>query len=150
MVAWQYKRKDMLEWYKKFCYGLFYLFRDKIKSDVPYYATFMFTLFLFVSFIFGCESLIYILLKKGYQLNKFLVYGSVIIFAIPNYLIVFKNKDDFEKADKKLSYLTVTIISIFILVASLILVLLGGVRNKNSSSKPSAQTINLSVKPGSS
>jgi len=121
----------MLEWYKKFCCGIFSLLKEKAKSDVPFYATFMFTLFLFILIIFGTDSLIYLLLKTKYHLSRYLVFGLVFILAIPNYLLVFKDKKFLDFYDKKLSNLKVVLIILLIFFLSLISILIGGVRGAN-------------------
>jgi len=119
----------MLVGYKKFCCGIFYLLKDKAKSNIPFFATFMFTLFLFVLLIFGIDSLIYLLFKTTYYLSKFLMYGLVIIFAVPNYFYVFKDEKFLEYYHKRLPSLYVLAIVVFIFVGSLVLILQGGVRN---------------------
>ncbi len=121
----------MLNWYKKFCCGIFYLLKEKAKSDIPFFATFMFTVFLFVLILNGVESFIYILFKTQDQLSINLVYAYVFIFSIPNYLLVFKGKRFLEFYDNKLPHLRVVVILLLIFLSSLILILMGGVRNGN-------------------
>ncbi len=121
----------MLDRYKKFCCGIFFLLKEKAKSDIPFYATFMFTLFLFVLIVFGADSLIYILLKTKHQLNRFLVFGLIFIVAIPNYLLVFKDRKFLHFYDKKLSHLKVILIILLIFFSSLTSILIGGVRGTN-------------------
>ena len=121
----------MLVWYKKFCCGVFYLLKEKAKSDIPFFATFMFTLFLFVLVVFGADSIIYFLLKTNYQLSRYFMYGLVFVFAVPNYLIVFKNKKFLDFYDKKLPHLKVLLLILLIFFLSLSLILIGGVRNGN-------------------
>lgn len=121
----------MLDGYKKFCCGLFSLLKEKAKSDIPFYATFMFTLFLFVLIVFGGDSLIYLLLKSKHQLNRYFMFGLIFIVAIPNYLLVFKDKKFLDFYDKKLSHLKVTLIILLIFFLSLSLILIGGVRGTN-------------------
>ncbi len=118
----------MLDGYKKFCCGIFSLLKEKAKSDVPFYATFMFTLFLFVLIVFGTDSLFYLLLKTKYQLNRYLVFGLLFIVAIPNYLLVFKDKKFLDFYDKKFSHLKVTLFILLIFFLTLSLILIGGAR----------------------
>ena len=118
----------MLVWYKKFCCGIFYLLKEKANSDIPLFATFMFTLFLFVLVTFGIESLVYLLFKTEYNLNKYIVYLLVVIIAIPNYLYVFKNSKFLDFYTEKFALPKTIIIVLFIFLCSLILVLQGGVR----------------------
>lgn len=118
----------MLNWYKKFCCGIFYSLKEKAKSDVPFYATFMFTLFLFILIVFGIDSIIYLFLKTKYKLSGYFIYSLIITFAIPNYLIVFKNKKFLALYDMRLSYLKVLLIVGVIFFSSLLLILKGGVR----------------------
>jgi hypothetical protein len=121
----------MLQWYKRFCCGIFYLLKEKAKSDIPFFATFMFTLFLFVLIVYGADSLIAILLKTKYNVSRYLMFGLVFIVAIPNYLVVFKDNKFLDFYDKKLSHLKVIISILLIFVLSLGFVLMGGVRGSN-------------------
>jgi hypothetical protein len=118
----------MLVWYIKFCCGIFYLLRDSAKSDIPYFATFMFTLFLFVLSMSGIESLIYLLFKTKDYLSKFLMYGIVVMFAAPNYFYVFKDGKFLKYYHKKLPSSYVLAIVILIFVGSLVLILQAGPR----------------------
>ena len=118
----------MLKWYKKFCCGLFYLFKEKAKSDIPIYATFMFTLFLFVLIVFGADSLFYLMYDTKYKLSRYLVFGLIGIIAIPNYLFVFKDKKFLSFYEYKLSQQKVIILILLIFCLSLLLILNGGVR----------------------
>ena len=121
----------MLQFYKKFCCGIFYLLKVKAKSDIPFFATFMFTLFLFVLIVFGVDSLLHLLLKTKHQLSRYLVFSLIFIIAIPNYLFVFKDKLFLDFYDKKFSNLKVIVLILLIFSLSLILVLTGGVRGSN-------------------
>ena len=114
--------------YKKFCCGIFYLLKEKAKSDIPLFATFMFTLFLFVLLIFGLESLIYLLLKTQYYVSRYLVYLVVAFFAIPNYFFIFKDQKFLELYTEKLAWTKIITIVLLIFVCSLTLVLTAGVR----------------------
>jgi hypothetical protein len=102
--------------------------KDKAKSDIPFFATFMFTLFLFVLLIFGIESIVHFLLKTTFILSRYLVYLLVVVFAIPNYFYVFKDNKVLEYFDHKLSAFKTTAIILLIFVGSLVSILLGGVR----------------------
>ena len=121
----------MLEWYKKFCCGVFYLLKEKAKSDIPFFATFMYTLFLFLLILNGAESLILILFKTSDWLSRYVMYGLLFIFGVPNYLIVFKNKKFLDFYDKKLPHLKVVLLILLIFFSSLSLILIGGVRGGN-------------------
>lgn len=118
----------MLEWYKRFCCGLFYFFREKAKSDIPLYATFMFTVFLYILLIFGIDSFIYFLLKSKYNIGRYFMYGLVIIFAVPNFLLVFKNRRFLEYYEDRLSVQKVILLILLIFFSSLTLILIGGRR----------------------
>lgn len=93
----------MIEEYKKFCCGVFYLLREKAKSGIPFFATFMFTLFLFVLVVNGIDIIIYLLFKTKYQLGRFFVLCLMVLFAVPNYIFIFKNKKFLAFYDEKLS-----------------------------------------------
>ncbi len=116
----------MLEWYKKFCCGVFYLLKEKAKSDIPFFATFMFTLFLFILIVHGVDSIVYLFLKIKNIQNKYITYVLVFIFAIPNYLLVFKDKKFLHFYDKKLSYLKTVLAILLIFSICLGLVLIAG------------------------
>ena len=119
----------MLEWYKKFCCGVYYLLREKAKSDIPFFATFMFTLFLFLLIINGIDSLIFILFNTRDWLSRYVMYGLVFIIAIPNYLFVFKDKKFLDFYEQKPPHLRVVLLILLIFFSSLSLILIGGVRN---------------------
>lgn len=102
--------------------------KNKFKSDIPIFATFMFTLFLFVLFVFGIESIAYLLFKRSYKIDKYLMYLLVSIFALPNYLCVFKNRKFLFFFDRKLTNVVVILYSLSIFFISIIFILLGGTR----------------------
>lgn len=122
----------MLYLYKRFCCGLFYFFKEKVKSDIPFFASYMFTLFLLVLLIYGLDSIIYLLIKTNYELTKYHVYGIVSVFAIFNYFMVFKNKSFLALYDNRLPLLKVLILISVIFISCLSLILIAGVRNGNS------------------
>lgn len=121
----------MLEWYKKFCCGVYYLIKEKAKSDIPIFATYMFTLFLFLLTINGIDSLVFILFKTRDWLSKYVMYSIVFIIAIPNYFFVFKDKKFLEIYEKKLPHIKVVLLILLVFFSSLSLILLGGVRSDN-------------------
>lgn len=118
----------MIDWYKRFCCGIFYLLKEKAKSDIPFFATFMFTLFLFVLVFFGVDSIIYFLFKTKDIPNRFFVFCLILVFAVPNYLLVFKNKKFLDFYDKKISGSKVILLILLIFISSLSLVLIKGPR----------------------
>ena len=119
----------MLDLYKRFCCGLFYFFKEKIKSDIPFFASYMFILFLLVLVVYGLDSMIYLLVQANYELTKYHVYGIVSLFAIFNYFMVFKNKSFLKFYDNRLSLLKVLVLISMIFISCLSLILIAGVRN---------------------
>lgn len=121
----------MLYLYKRFCCGLFYFFKEKVKSDIPFFASYMFTLFLLVLVVYGLDSIIYLLIESNYKLTKYHVYGIVSVFAIFNYFMVFKNEAFLKFYDNRLPLLKVLILISVIFISCLGLILIAGVRNGN-------------------
>lgn len=120
---------DMLSLYKQFCCGIYSLLKEKANSDIPIFATYMFTLFLFVLLVFGVDSLIFLVFKTTYQLSREWMYCMVLIFAIPNYFLVFKSSKFLEFYKSRLSHKNVIFLILLIFISSLTLILIGGVRN---------------------
>ena len=118
----------MVKYYKRFCCGIFYLLKEKAKSDIPLYASFMFTIFLFVLVLYGIESLFYLLLKYNFKIDKYLAYCICFIFAILNYFLVFKDKEFLKFYDVRISTIRTVILVLVIFISNLAFILLGGVR----------------------
>src|ERR1700742_2149536 len=86
----------MLAAYKKFCCGIFYLLRDKARSDIPFFATFMFTLLLFQLLVYCIQSLYRIFIDTSFSYNAYEGLLISFIFGIPNYFFVFRNEKFME------------------------------------------------------
>lgn len=116
--------------YKKFCCGVYYLLRDKAKSDIPFFATFMLTLFLVQLSFYGINSLYRILFDDSLQLNGYMGYSVSLIFGVPNYFFVFRNKKFMEYYKQKMPSIYVIAIVVFVFTMSLFLILQAGPINK--------------------
>jgi hypothetical protein len=127
-VVVEVKIKSM-KMYKRFCCGIYYLLRDRARSTIPVFATFMFTLFLFMLVLHGIDSLIYLLFNTPYIFNKYVVYVLLAIISIPNYLFVFRNKMFLEHYREKTPSIFVILIVIAIFAGSIFLITQAGPRN---------------------
>ena len=118
----------MVKYYKRFCCGIFYLLKEKAKSDIPLFASFMFTVFLFVLILYGIESLFYLLLKYNFKIDKYLAYCICIIFGFLNYFFVFQDKELLKFYHVRTTTIRTVILVSVIFISNLAFVLLGGVR----------------------
>ncbi len=117
-----------MKYYKRLCCGIFYLLKEKAKSDIPLFSSFMFTVFLFILVLHSVESVFYLLLKYKFKFDKSLVWCMCIIFAIFNYSFVFRNKLFLDLYDVRISNTSTIIVISGIFISSLTFVLLGGIR----------------------
>lgn len=116
----------MFLWYMKLCGGIYCLLKDKAKSDIPYFGTYMFTLFLFELIMFIVDSILSLALKEKSVFSHLILYVFLIIFALVNYVYVFKNKTFMKYYDKKAAFSSVILIIFFIFISSMALVLIVG------------------------
>ena len=103
--------------------------RDKANSDIPVFATFMFTLFMLMLLFYGIDSLIYLLFGTPYFLNKYIMYAILVIIAIPNYLFFFRNEKFLACYRERMPSLYVILIVFILFAGSLFLILQAGPRN---------------------
>jgi hypothetical protein len=115
--------------YKKLCCGIFYLLRDKARSDIPIFATFVFILLLVQMSFYALESLFEIIFRKNFVLNGYVGYVISLIFAIPNYFFVFRNNKFLDYYHQKLPSIYTILIIVVVFGGSLALILLAGPRN---------------------
>jgi hypothetical protein len=115
--------------YKRFCCALYYFFRDIVRSSIPIFATFMFTLFLFTFLFYGIDTVIYLFFKTPYFFENVEMYATLILFGIFNYIFVFKNRELFEYPSKPLHPLLTIIIVTLIFGCSLAVIFYAGPRN---------------------
>ena len=115
----------MINWYKRFCCGIYYFLKEKTKSTVPTYATFMFTLFLSIFLVYGADRFISVIFKTDFKISKFIMYGLLIIIGIPNYIYIFKDDKFLSFYNEKISNLNVISIILIIITLCVIMILLG-------------------------
>lgn len=115
--------------YKRFCCSI-YLWQSRINSDVPIIMTYLATLFLFMLLINGIDTVIFFIFKSPYLFNESWVrYSILLIIAILNYFLIFKDSKFLKYQTKPLHPLLTLGIVVLIFGGSLALILYAGPRN---------------------
>ncbi|MET0637846.1 MAG: hypothetical protein ABWZ25_17580 [Chitinophagaceae bacterium] len=104
----------MLAAYNKFCCGIYFLFRDYTGSDVPFFATFTFTLFLVMLSFYGVENLYEILTTEPLTSTRWVGLFVSLIFGIPNYFFVFRDEKFLNYSREKVHPILVVVIVVVI------------------------------------
>lgn len=115
--------------YKKFCCSLYIFLRDHARSDIPLFATYMFTVFLFILLAHAIDSLCFLFFKTPYVLKEWVVYLLSGVFGLFNYFLVFKNRSFLKYEHDRLHPVLMFFIVVLIFGGSLGLILCAGPRN---------------------
>lgn len=115
--------------YKRFCCTLYFFLRNVGRSTTPVFATFMLTLFLFMLFFYGLDTLCFLLFDTPYIFEEYYMYAILALFGIPNYFFVFKDSKFLKYQSMPLHPLLTLGIVVLIFGGSLALILYAGPRN---------------------
>jgi hypothetical protein len=115
--------------YKRFCCTLYLFLRNVGRSTIPVFATFMLTLFLFMLFFYGLDTLCFLFFDTPYIFEEYYMYIVLALFGIPNYFLVFKDSKFLDYETKPLHPLLTLGIVVLIFGGSLALILYAGPRN---------------------